>query len=141
MSRWVRTIPAVLLLLVAASPVLYYQAGNLVYTQAAANSPDCSGHSARNSPDEFSVTLWHEDVDVVTHNKNDTLASNLEPLWFDHWENATIAVPGEPITLAAWTMEQNASSPWVIVVHGIRSCKANHEALIPAAWLHRPAIT
>ena len=55
MSRWVRTIPAVLLLLVAASPVLYYQAGNLVYTQAAANSPDCSGHSARNSPDEFSV--------------------------------------------------------------------------------------
>ena len=137
MSRWVRTIPAVLLLLVAASPVLYYQAGNLVYTQAAANSPDCSGHSARNSPDEFSVTLWHEDVDVVTHNKNDTLASNLEPLWFDHWENATIDVPGEPITLAAWTMEQNASSPWVIVVHGIRSCKANHEALIPAAWLHQ----
>ena len=137
MSKWVRTIPAVLLLLVVASPMLYYQAGNLVYTQAAANSPDCSGHSARNSPDEFSVTLWHEDVDVVTHEKNDTLASNLEPLWFDHWENTTIEVPEEPITLAAWVMEHNNSSPWVIVVHGIRSCKANHEALIPAAWLYQ----
>ena len=110
MSRWVRTIPAVLLLLVTASFFFYYNACNVFYTQAAANSPDCSGHSARNSPDEFSVTLWHEDVDVVTHEKNDTLASNLEPLWFDQWENATIEVPEEPITLAAWVMEHNNSS-------------------------------
>ena len=29
------------------------------------------------------------------------------------------------------------SQPWVILVHGIRSCKANHEVLIPAAWLHQ----
>ena len=137
MSRWKRVVPAVLVLLLASMPLVYYQLGNLVYTQAAASSPDCSGHAARNSPDNFSVELWHEDVSVVTHEKNDTLSSHLEPLWFDSWENATIDVPDEPITLAAWVMEHNASDPWVIVVHGIRSCKANHEALIPAAWLHQ----
>ena len=59
MTRWKRTVPALLVLLIASSPVVYYQAGNLVYTQAAANSPDCSGHSARNSPDEFSVCLLY----------------------------------------------------------------------------------
>ena len=138
MTRWKRTVPALLVLLIASSPVVYYQAGNLVYTQAAANSPDCSGHSARNSPDEFSVELWqHEDVTTVTHQKNETLATNLEPLWFDHWENVSIDVPNESITLAGWVMEHGTDDPWVIVVHGIRSCKANHEALIPAAWLYQ----
>ena len=137
MSRWVRTIPAVLLLLVAASPMLYYQAGNLVYTQAAASNPECSGHAERNSPDEFSVELWHEDVTIVTHQKNETLAAELEPLWFDSWENITVEMPEESITLAGWMMEHDASQPWVIIVHGIRSCKANHEVLIPGAWLYQ----
>ena len=137
MSRWKRTVPAFMVLLIASMPVVYYQAGNLVYTQAAANSPDCSGHSARNSPDEFSVELWHEDVTTVTHQKNETLAANLEPLWFDQWENVSIDVPDESITLAGWVMEHGTNDPWVMVVHGIRSCKANHEALIPAAWLYQ----
>ena len=56
MSGWRRTVPAVLILLIASMPFVYFQVGNLVYTQAAASSPDCSGHSARNSPDEFSVS-------------------------------------------------------------------------------------
>ncbi len=137
MSRWRRTVPAILFFLVASLPMTYFQVGNIVYTQAAASSPDCSGHSARNSPDDFSVFLWHEDVTTVTHQKNETLASNLEPLWFDEWDNVSIAVPNEPITLAAWVMEHDTNDPWVIVVHGIRSCKANHEALIPAAWLYQ----
>ena len=66
MSRWRRTVPAVLLFLVASMPVIYYQAGNLVYTQAAASNPECSGHSERNAPDEFSVELWHEDVTTLS---------------------------------------------------------------------------
>jgi pimeloyl-ACP methyl ester carboxylesterase len=137
MSRIKRTVPAVLVFLIASMPFVYFQLGNLVYTQAAASSPDCSGHAARNSPGEFSVELWHEDVLTVTHQKNETLASSLEPLWFDAWTNVSIDVDDEPITLAAWVMEHNASHPWVILVHGIRSCKANHEVLIPAAWLHQ----
>ncbi len=137
MSGWRRTVPAVLILLVTSLPFVYFQVGNIVYTQAAASSPDCSGHAARNTPDKFSVELWHEDVEVITHQKNETLAANLEPLWFDEWENITIDVPDEPITLAAWVMEHEGPQPWVIVVHGIRSCKANHEVLIPAAWLHQ----
>ena len=136
MSKWRRTVPAMLIFILASAPFLYFQVGNLVYTQAAASSPDCSGHSARNSPDQFSVELWHEDVTTVTHQKNETLAANLEPLWFEQWDNVTIDVPNEPITLAAWVMEHDPSQPWVIIVHGIRSCKANHEVLIPAAWLH-----
>ena len=46
-------------------------------------------------------------------------------------------MPEESITLTGWVMEHNPSQPWVILVHGIRSCKANHEVLIPAAWLHQ----
>ena len=137
MSRWKRTVPAILVFLVVSMPVVYYQLGNLVYTQAAASNLECSGHSARNSPDRFSVELWHEDVTTVTHQKNETLAAALEPLWFDAWENETIDVPNEAITLAAWVMEHDPSQPWVLLVHGIRSCKANHEVLIPAAWLHQ----
>ena len=131
MSGWRRTVPAVLIFLIASLPFVYFQVGNLVYTQAAASSPDCSGHAARNSPDEFSVELWHEDVTTVTHQKNETLAADLEPLWFDQWDNVTIDMPDEAITLAAWVMEHDAEQPWVIIVHGIRSCKANHEVLIP----------
>ncbi len=132
-----RTIPAFLVLLMVSSPVVYYQLGNLVYTQAAASNLECSGHSARNTPDQFSVSLWNEDIDEAMYEKSDTLAGDLSSLWFDTWDNATIEVPNEDITLAAWVMESNASRPWVILVHGIRSCKANHEVLIPAAWLHQ----
>ncbi|MGB0815442.1 MAG: hypothetical protein ACPGSA_07840, partial [Poseidonia sp.] len=108
MSAWRRTVPAVLLFLIASMPVVYYQAGNLVYTQAAASNLECSGHSERNSPDEFSVELWHEDVSVVTHQKNETLAANLEPLFFDAWDNITVEMPEESITLTGWVMEHNA---------------------------------
>lgn len=137
MSRWKRAVPAILVLLIASMPIVYYQVGNLVYTQAAATNLECSGHSARNSPDEFSVELWNEDIAEGLFEKNETLAGDLEHLWFDSWDNATIDVPDEEITLAAWVMESNESRPWVILTHGIRSCKANHEVLIPAAWLHQ----
>ena len=137
MSGWRRTIPAVLVFLVASMPVVYFQLGNLVYTQAAASNLECSGHSERNAPDEFSVDLWNEDIDEAMFEKNATLAGNLSHLWFDSWDNATIDIPDEEITLAAWVMESEPSRPWVILVHGIRSCKANHEVLIPAAWLHQ----
>ena len=137
MSSWRRTVPAVMLFFIASMPVVYFQAGNLVYTQAAATNLECSGHSERNSPGEFSVTLWNEALDDAMFEKNETLASNLSHLWFESWDNATIDVPDEDITLAAWVMEADASRPWVILVHGIRSCKANHEVLIPAAMLHQ----
>ena len=137
MSGWKRAVPAILVLLIASMPIVYYQVGNLVYTQAAATNLECSGHSARNSPDEFSVELWNEDIAEGLFEKNETLAGDLEHLWFDSWDNATIDVPDEEITLAAWVMESNESRPWVILTHGIRSCKANHEVLIPAAWLHQ----
>ena len=69
MSGWRRTIPAVLVFLVVSMPVVYFQLGNLVYTQAAASNLECSGHSERNSPDEFSVDLWNEDIDEAMFEK------------------------------------------------------------------------
>ena len=50
MSSWRRTVPAVMLFFIASMPVVYFQAGNLVYTQAAATNLECSGHAERNSP-------------------------------------------------------------------------------------------
>ena len=119
MSRWRRTIPALLFLLLMSMPLVYFQLGNLVYTQAAATNLECSGHSARNSPGDFSVKLWNEDIEEAMFEKNETLAGNLSHLWFDAWENDTIDIPDEDISLAAWVMESNASRPWVIMVHGL----------------------
>ena len=53
MSRWRRTVPAILFFLMASLPMTYFQVGNIVYTQAAASSPDCSGHS----PETLLTTL------------------------------------------------------------------------------------
>ena len=84
MSGWKRAVPAILVLLIASMPIVYYQVGNLVYTQAAATNLECSGHSARNSPDEFSVELWNEDIAEGLFEKNETLAGDLEHLWLIH---------------------------------------------------------
>ena len=35
MSKWRRTVPAMLIFILASAPFLYFQVGNLVYTQAA----------------------------------------------------------------------------------------------------------
>ena len=137
MSRWKRSVPAILILLICSMPIVYYQLGSLVYTQAAASNLECSDHAPYNTPDNFTPHLWDEGLEEGIMEKNATIASDMEAYWFDQWDNATIDVPDEPITLAAWIMETNASQPWVILVHGIRSCKANHEVLIPAAMLHQ----
>ena len=104
MSGWKRAVPAILVLLIASMPIVYYQVGNLVYTQAAATNLECSGHSARNSPDEFSVELWNEDIAEGLFDKNETLAGALEPLLFYSLTHATIHVPYDAISPAAWFM-------------------------------------
>ena len=138
MKRWLaHHLVAWCVFLLVSTPMIYYQLGNLVYTQAAATNFECSGHSARNQPNNFSVSLWDEGIAEGIDQKNETLAADVSSLWFTTWENETIPVQGEDIQLAAWVMESNTSRPWVILVHGIRSCKANHEVLIPAAWLYQ----
>jgi len=132
-----RNLPAILIFIVISSPFLYFQAGNLVYQQAAATNPECSGHSAANSPSNFTVHLWDEQLDSALMTKNETIASSIDAYWFDGWENISIQLEDEPIRLAGWVMQTNESQPWVIFVHGIRSCKANHEVLLPASMLHK----
>ena len=101
MSRWRRTVPALLFLLFMSMPLVYFQLGNLVYTQAAATNLECSGHSARNSPDDFSVKLWNEDIEQAMFEKNETLAGNLSHLWFDAWENC-LWTDCEPLIEKDW---------------------------------------
>lgn len=140
MSLMKRSIPAILIILISSAPLVYYQLGSLVYEQAAATNPDCSGHSKYNTPDKFSSHLWDEKLEEGLYHENDTIAkdeTSMSHYWFNEWKNVTIDVPDEPITLSAWVMEANESRPWVIFAHGIRSCKANHEVLLPAAMLHQ----
>ena len=43
MSKWQRTVPAMLIFILASAPFLYFQVGNLVYTQACGQQPGLFG--------------------------------------------------------------------------------------------------
>lgn len=135
MKRSVRLLPALLVLLVASAPAVYYQMGFLVYSQVAATDLECTNHAPYNTPDSFEPHLYPEQIDEYTHTWNDTIIANIDDYFMTSWENTTIHLTDEPISLSAWYVEQQQSAPWVIIIHGIRSCKANHEVLIPAGML------
>ncbi len=54
---------------------------------------------------------------------------------FNGSENVTIDISDEDISLDAWWKEGDTGMPAIILIHGIRSCKKNHEVLIPASML------
>lgn len=134
-----RTLPALALLLVMLVPSGYYQAGLLVYAGATAADPACGHHAPFNDPSGFTPHLWGTDLFEAGATN---LSSEATPDGFDAyampaWANVSIPVADEPITLAGWMVEVDTSSnaSWVVLVHGIRSCKANHEVLLPAGML------
>ncbi len=133
--KFLRILPAFCFLALAAAPALYYQVGLFVYFEIAKTDIDCTNHAPYNTPAEFSPHLYPENVEGYTHEWNQSIAPQIDQYYMETWENATIYLEEEPITISAWYVEQNSSSPWVILVHGIRSCKANHEVLIPAGML------
>lgn len=130
-----RTLPAFLVLLLAAAPALYYQVGLYVYFEIAKTDLECTSHAPYNTPAEFEPHLYPENIEGYTHQWNDTIVANISQYYMQSWENATIHLEDEPISISAWYVEQDTNAPWVILIHGIRSCKANHEVLIPAGML------
>ena len=135
-----RTLPAVLALLMFLTPYGYFQAGMIVYSGATLADPSCQDHAPYNTPASFTPHYWGTDMidaaaDNLTTDVTAEAPGGLATWSMPMWANATVQMEDEPIELKAWVVEQNPDEPWVLFVHGIRSCKANHEVLLPAGML------
>jgi len=104
--------------------------GSTIYTQVAEARADCWNHSKFNTPDDFRVRHGGENLDDV----------NVSQYFIHGYENISFDLKDEPITIAGWMKETSSDAPWVIVLHGIRSCKSNHEVLLPAGMLVKAGI-
>ncbi len=134
-----RTLPALTIFLLMLVPSGYYQAGLLVYNGATAADPACGHHAPFNDPSGFSPHLWGTDLFEAnaTNLSNMVSQDGLASYAMPSWVNVSIPVSDEPISLSGWVVEVNdgPNASWVVLVHGIRSCKANHEVLLPAGML------
>ena len=135
-----RTLPAVVALLLFLMPYGYFQAGMIVYSGATLAEPTCEDHAPYNTPASFTPHLWGTDmIDAAPSNLTSYLTAEapegLASWSMPVWSNATVQMEDEPIELSAWVIEQDPTEPWVLLVHGIRSCKANHEVLLPGGML------
>tara|TARA_X000000950_G_scaffold63708_1_gene78024 strand:- start:1042 stop:2115 length:1074 start_codon:yes stop_codon:yes gene_type:complete len=135
-----RTVPAFVALLMFLMPYGYFQAGMIVYSGATLAEPTCEDHAPYNTPASFTPHLWGTDmIDAAASNLTTNVTADAPgglAIWsMPVWSNVTVHMDEEPIALQAWVVEQNPDEPWVLFVHGIRSCKANHEVLLPAGML------
>lgn len=132
-----RTLPAVLGLVLMLLPTGYYQAGLVVYAGATAADPACGHHAPYNDPSSFTPHLWGTDLFEANATNMSSMATpeGFANYTMPSWEAVEIPVGEEAITLAAWLVEVDPDAGWVVLVHGIRSCKANHEVLLPAGML------
>ena len=124
-SKRKKIIAVVSVIILTLAPISYLLVGSIVYGQIAASDPACGSHD-ENEPDKF----W-------AHHYNGTRIESFasESYWFNGSQNVTIQVSDEDITLDAWWKKGEDGMPVVILIHGIRSCKRNHEVLIPASML------
>ena len=114
----------VLSTLILASVVGYLGIGAYVYGQVTATVEGCGAHD-ENEPDAFWVHLYDGSRSTF----------NTTPFHMNGTETVRIDVPDEDVELDAWWKAGEEGMPAVIVVHGIRSCKRNHEVLLPASML------
>ena len=116
------------------SGIGYYFAGLQVYKSATGTNIECNSHK-ENLPTEFTINGYGTKISEVGAENMSETAQNLSQFYFDGYENVSIDLEEEDIMISTWIKETNSSRPWVILVHGIRSCKANHEVLLPAGML------
>ena len=119
-----RELPSIMLILVLVLPSAYIGVGKIIYDQVASADPECATHN-ENLPEKYFPHYYD----------GQRLDYDLSEWWFSEYQNQTFPSLDEEITISAWTKEVNESSPWIILVHGIRSCKKNHEVLLPAGML------
>ena len=118
-----RELPALVLILILLLPSAYIGVGKIIYDQVASADPECTTHK-ENVPEHFHPHMYGQKLEY-----------NLSNWWFSEYENQSFPSLDEGIIISAWTKEVDENSPWIILVHGIRSCKRNHEVLLPAGML------
>ncbi len=103
---------------------LYLGAGYAVYKQVSASNPACTPHAERNRPESFFI-----------HQYDEVLDDDLSPWFFDGYRELRFPSLDPEVELSAYEVVTDPGAPWVILVHGIRSCKLNQEVLLPAGML------
>lgn len=122
-SRKFKVVLVIFMLLV---PLLWFTGGIVVYGIVASTGA-CDSH-AENQPNAWWAHLYNGERVERFNSTNWTI---------DSWENVSIKVESEDIELAGWWFEGEVGKPAIIGVHGVRSCKSNHEVLLPATMLHK----
>jgi len=125
-----RELLAICVTLIATLPMLWFMIGSTIYSQVAQAKANCWNHSKYNTPDDFRIRHGGENLESV----------DVSQYFIHDYENISFDLENEPITIAGWMKESNPSSPWIILLHGIRSCKANHEVLLPAGMLAKAGL-
>ncbi len=103
---------------------LYMAAGYAVFLQVSASNPTCTPHALRNRPESFFV-----------HQYDEVLEDDLSAWFFEDYRELRLPSLDPEIGLSAFEVVRDPEAPWVILVHGIRSCKLNQEVLLPAGML------
>jgi len=104
--------------------LLYMGAGYAVYLQVSATNPECLPQSERNRPESFFIHAYDE-----------VLEDDLSAWAFDDYQEVRLPSLDPEVSLAAFEVLRDPDAPWVVIVHGIRSCKLNSEVLLPAGIL------
>jgi dipeptidyl aminopeptidase/acylaminoacyl peptidase len=123
-STLVRIAVAVLAGAALLAGILYLGAGYAVYLQVTATNPECLPQSERNRPESFFVHAYDE-----------VLEDDLSAWAFDDYQAVRFPSLDPEVTLGAYEVIRDPDAPWVVIVHGVRSCKLNSEVLLPAGML------
>ena len=94
-----------------------------VYSVIAA-VPGGYGDEVDNRPNRFNIT-WGDFKDT-----------NVSEYWMGEYENVSINLTGEEITLDAWFIPGDPSQPAIIMVHGVTSSKASGHVLTVSGMLN-----
>lgn len=124
-----REIPAILTIFILTLPTLWFAVGIQIYGMVASTAPHCTSNP---NSDHFGNSLSNYDVEMY-----DTPLEwwNTTNFTVQGWENVTISVEQEDVELSAWWVGENDGEATVILVHGIRSCKEDHNILLTGALL------
>ncbi len=101
----------------------YLAIGRHIVQTATAVNPTCGGKLS-NLPEKFHSIYNNENTN-----------HDLSAWWFKDYEKITIDTQDNNIKLDAWSKQGKENSPWVILIHGVGSCKNDQSVLIPAGML------
>jgi uncharacterized protein len=124
-----RLLIALVIGIICLGAVAYAWASAMLYFRFATVIPRCDGQFAENTPANFSLGDFGEDIDVSAY-------------WMPDYEIVDIPSRQPDIHLSGWYIPAETSdAPAVLVIHGlgagVAECKRHPRALFPAGMLHR----